>query len=252
MEKRKSLMTLFIGNTLEQVAKSIVREKESKYTISEIVNRIQKIGYTQGLNNAFTTFLEMMAVGLAIDMDPTKKQERETRVEELEKGLSKEILQEYASLCALMYLVVKENLDSPIDILGTVYHELRLNNEWNGQFFTPDNICRMMALMAGPYDESIIQKKGYITINEPSCGSGTMVIAAAWAMQQRNMEYQKNALFIAQDIDIRCVWMAYIQFCLYRIPAVVIHGNTLTCEEWSRWYTSYFWKLIGGKKSESI
>ena len=106
--------------------------------------------------------------------------------------------------------------------------------------------------MAGPYDETIIQKKGYITINEPSCGSGTMVIAAAWAMQQRNMEYQRNALFIAQDIDIRCVWMAYIQFCLYRIPAVVIHGNTLTCEEWSRWYTPYFWKLIGGKKSESI
>ena len=74
------------------MTKSIIREKEGKYTISEIVNRIQKIGYTQGLNNAFTTFLEMMAVGLAIDMDPTKKQERETRVEELEKGLSKEIL----------------------------------------------------------------------------------------------------------------------------------------------------------------
>ena len=48
MEKRKSLMTLFIGNTLGQVAKSIVKEKEGKYTISEIVNRIQKIGYTQG------------------------------------------------------------------------------------------------------------------------------------------------------------------------------------------------------------
>ena len=77
------------------MTKSIIREKEGKYTISEIVNRIQKIGYTQGLNNAFTTFLEMMAVGLAIDMDPTKKQEREARVVELEKGLSKEILQDY-------------------------------------------------------------------------------------------------------------------------------------------------------------
>lgn len=234
------------------MAKSIIREKGSNYTISEIVNRIQKIGYTQGLNNAFTTFLEMMAVGLAIGVDPIKRQERETRAEELETGLSKEILREYASLCALTYLTYKKNQDNPIDILGIVYHELRLNNEWNGQFFTPDNICRMMAYMAVPDEETVIRGKGSITINEPSCGSGAMVIATAWAMQQRKIDYQKNVLFIAQDIDIRCVWMTYIQLCLYHIPAVVIHGNTLTCEEWSRWHTPYFWKLIGEKKDESV
>lgn len=59
----------FIGKVYVCMTKSIIREKEGKYTISEIVKRIQKIGYTQGLNNAFTTFLEMMAVGLAIDID---------------------------------------------------------------------------------------------------------------------------------------------------------------------------------------
>jgi hypothetical protein len=31
--------------------------------------------------------------------------------------------------------------------------------------------------------------------------------------------------------------MAYIQLSLYGIPAMVIHGNTLTMEEWDRWYT---------------
>ena len=31
--------------------------------------------------------------------------------------------------------------------------------------------------------------------------------------------------------------MAYIQLSLYGIPAVVIHGNTLTMETWSHWYT---------------
>ena len=33
--------------------------------------------------------------------------------------------------------------------------------------------------------------------------------------------------------------MTYIQLSLYEIPAMVIHGNTLTMEEWDRWYTPY-------------
>ncbi len=34
--------------------------------------------------------------------------------------------------------------------------------------------------------------------------------------------------------------MAYIQLSLYGIPAVVIHANTLSAEEWSRWYTPVY------------
>ena len=34
--------------------------------------------------------------------------------------------------------------------------------------------------------------------------------------------------------------MAYLQLSLYGIPAVIIHGNSLTNEEWSRWYTPVY------------
>ena len=64
-----------------------------------------------------------------------------------------------------------------------------------------------------------------------------MVIGAVWAMQRKGIDYRRKSFFVAQDIDIRCVWMAYIQLSLYGIPAVVIHGNTLTMETWSQWYT---------------
>ena len=63
------------------------------------------------------------------------------------------------------------------------------------------------------------------------------VIGAVWAMQRKGIDYRRKSFFVAQDIDIRCVWMAYIQLSLYGIPAVVIHGNTLTMETWSQWYT---------------
>ena len=34
--------------------------------------------------------------------------------------------------------------------------------------------------------------------------------------------------------------MCYLQLALYGIPAVVVHGNSLTLEEWSRWYTPVY------------
>lgn len=67
---------------------------------------------------------------------------------------------------ALLALAIREHAEDPCDILGDVYHELRLNNEWNGQFFTPDHICRLMAQLTNidvPED-----KEGPITINEPN------------------------------------------------------------------------------------
>ena len=152
--------------------------------------------------------------------------------------MTPETLSAYARMFALLWLTVRDHADDPSDILGDIYHELRLNNEWNGQFFTPDHICRMMAEMVNPVTENA-DRDGPITINEPTCGSGTMVIGAVWAMKRKNFDFQRNSFFVAQDIDIRCVWMAYIQLSLYGIPAVVIHGNTLTMEEWSRWYTPY-------------
>lgn len=38
---------------------------------------------------------------------------------------------------ALMWLSVLEYKEEPEDILGDIYHSLRLNNEWNGQFIYP-------------------------------------------------------------------------------------------------------------------
>jgi hypothetical protein len=54
---------------------------------------------------------------------------------------------------------------------------------------------------------------------------------------------------VAQDLDLKACHMAYVQFSLLHIPAVVVHGNTLACEERSRWNTpahvmgGWDWKL---------
>ena len=208
--------------------------KKNQYR-NELISEIKTLAQSNGLNTVFTTFLEITATSIAAQMDPQNAEEREKRYQEMASKMTPEMLSSYARMFALLTLVTREYAEDPCDILGDIYHELRLNNEWNGQFFTPNHICRLMAQLANvdvPED-----KECPITINEPTCGSGTMVIGAVWAMQRKGIDYRRKSFFVAQDIDIRCVWMAYIQLSLYGIPAVVIHGNTLTMETWSQRYT---------------
>jgi hypothetical protein len=68
-------------------------------------------------------------------------------------------------------------------------------------------------------------------------------------MKALDVNYQQHLYVTAVDVDVKCVHMAYLQFSLLPIPAIVVHGNSLTLEEFSRWYTpaqimgGWTWKL---------
>ena len=111
----------------------------------ELVSEIRSLAQSQGLNTVFTTFLEITANSLAAQTDPENAEKRERRYQEMASTMTPELLSSYARMLALLFLTVREYRDDPCDILGGIYHELNLNNEWNGQYFTPDDVCRLMA-----------------------------------------------------------------------------------------------------------
>jgi type I restriction-modification system DNA methylase subunit len=129
------------------------------------------------------------------------------------------------------------------DVLGALFHELELHNKYKGQFFTPMHVCTLMGALVG-VDKKDIEEHGYTTMNEPCCGSGAMILGFINSMIDAKLNHQKQLLVIAQDIDIKCVHMTYLQLALAGVPAVVIHGNTLTLEEWSHWFTPMY--VLGG------
>lgn len=126
------------------------------------------------------------------------------------------------------------------DALGAVYNTLGLPSADKGQFFTPWPICQMMAV-ATLEDPKLIQdliaRKGFVRAMEPACGAGATVIALAQAMCAQGINYQRRLHVTAVDIDARVAHMAYIQFSLLHIPAVVIVGNSLSLEMCDHWYT---------------
>lgn len=221
----------------------MTKRKINYSSCSDVAKKLLKIGASQGVDKAFTTFIELLATFLASDDDPVNGEEKKKRYQEISDSLSSDIRKEYFELIDLVKQTFAEYADDPVDILGEVFHELNLHNAWHGQFFTPNDIARLMAMLVNPTSKGA---DGIASLLEPTCGSGTMVIAAAWAMKNNGEDYSKKLLVAAQDIDIRCVWMSYIQLSLYNIPAVIIHGNSLTDEVWAKWYTANYCKVAGG------
>ena len=138
---------------------------------------------------------------------------------------------------------MQENMS---DILGHTFMQMELGNQAKGQIFTPYPVCQMSARMV--FDENqtekIISDRGFITLNEPASGGGAMIIAFAEAMKEADINYQQHLHVTAIDIDIKAVCMTYIQLTLLHIPAIIIHGNALSLDEWSHWYTPAH--ILGG------
>ena len=101
-------------------------------------------------------------------------------------------------------------------------------------------MCNMMGAMALHDSISEIEKRGFIGALEPACGSGAMILGFAKAMLDADLNYGSQLVVLATDIDIKCTHMCFVQLSLYGIPAIVTHGNTITCEEYSRWYTPFY------------
>jgi hypothetical protein len=57
------------------------------------------------------------------------------------------------------------------------------------------------------------------------------------SLENRQLNYQQFLHVTATDIDLTVVHVAYIQFALLHIPAILIHGETLMLETWGYWVT---------------
>ncbi len=185
----------------------------------------------------FSDFVEMGALAMSNSIDLAQHAEREARYMQIigryepdEQKRFPQILGEL--VCALEY--------GPDDVMGRLFGELEQGNSDRGQFFTPYSVCQMMArLQVGDGNDvrKLIDERGFVTVSEPACGAGALVIAMAEAMQAQKINYQQHMHVTAIDIDSRAVHMAYLQFSLLHIPALIVLGNALTLEERQHWYT---------------
>lgn len=191
----------------------------------------------------------MAAVSVSNAVDRAQRDAREERYMQVIKRYEPEELAKFPQMLAEVTLALETE---PSDVLGRSFHDLELHNKWAGQYFSPYPLCRMIATMTLGDEESVrakIAERGFVRAAEPACGSGAMVIALTHGMKDLGINYQQHLHVTAADVDLKCVHMAYLQFSLLHIPAIVVHGNSLSLEEYGRWYTpahimgGWTWKL---------
>jgi hypothetical protein len=143
----------------------------------------------------------------------------------------------------LFDLVVQGLEASPRDFLGECFQELELSNHWVGQFFSPYPIAQLMAELNvnGLDPEQHLKEHELITVSDPACGAGVMVIAFAQALRERGINYQTCLYAEGTDVDPTAAHMSYIQWSLLGIPATVYLGNTLSMEMREAWRTPFYW-----------
>jgi hypothetical protein len=144
------------------------------------------------------------------------------------KGYSRPELSIFAELFSLTYLALQ---DRKQDYLGRLYMELELGNADGGQFFTPYEVSLLMAKMTVINVDSIIQEKGFFSIQEPACGGGGMVIAVAQVLEEQGHPIQAM-FFDATDVAEDAANMCYIQCSMLGLLGVVHWGNSLSRQFW--------------------
>lgn len=198
--------------------------------------------HRHGTYQVFTDFLTLAACSISNAIDKRFYDAREKQYMDTIKRYSKEEADKFPQMLALLVQVFEPVPGVVVyrDALGELFMELELGNQWSGQYFTPYPVALMKAQMVLGDADSLradIQRRGFVRAMEPCVGGGALVIATADAFQQLGVNYQRHLHFSCIDVDIKAVHMAYIQLSLLHIPAVIVHGNALSLEEWSHWFT---------------
>lgn len=126
------------------------------------------------------------------------------------------------------------------DFLGQVVVDLELKNKHMGQFFTPYDVSRVIAEMTFDTVDEIIDEQGFVTVLEPACGAGGMIIAAADVLAARGFDIGRQLYVDGTDLSPMCFRMSYLQASLRGIPAIIRRGNTLSREMFDHAVTPAF------------
>ena len=221
---------------------------------------LDQFAYRYSKWQIWNDFLNLSAISLANVLPGPESENREKQYLSIIESYEEKDQEVFPKLLELVVRALEENPEQ--DFLGILYHHLELQQEQKGQFFTPYYISEFMSniqFVAQDADAEL-KKKGYISVNDPACGAGAMLVAFANMAKKHGINYQKHVLFVAQDIDRTAAMMCYIQLSLLGCPAIVIIGDSLSKPLYHQdneiWYTPFFylnqWRFMPRQEEKEL
>lgn len=175
----------------------------------------------------FEWFCEMAFCALAKPMaDPERGAALEARYLRCVESLKPAIVTRFSEMLGMVAVEIHE---TEADFFGAVVGSDEVNalNKGAGQFFTPSEVCRLMAKMTIHGAKDLLDHQPYLTIGEPACGSGAMILAAIAELRDQGVDVARSVWVDATDISSLCVQMTFIQMTCAGVPGVVHCDDTL-------------------------
>lgn len=198
-----------------------------------IEKSIRDLGYKHGVGSIFEDFVKCCAYSLMLVV----KKDNEIN-DSYNKLIAKYNEEEVATFSKMYLALTVESLkNKQQDILGELYEDLGLSTDRLGQFFTPVNICNMMASIIFDKEaaDKEIKEHGYVTVSDPACGSGRTLLAYLNAAKENGISSDK-IFFHGGDISELCTCMTYVNLSLMGANAMVQNMDTLL----NKVYYTYF------------
>ena len=214
------------------MAKKSTNPDVSKQSFISLFNSIASHKHRYSV---FSDFVFMS--GIALHNAIIKDEKLEKEYFEITARYSKEEETKFSKLLAEFIRLLN---DKPIDVLGSLYMELELGNYNNGQFFTPPEISSLIAKVT--YGDAISKiNQPFITLSEPTCGAGGMVLAFVNEMINQGFNPAEKLFVQCIDIDRLAGFMCYVQLTLWNVPAEIIIGDSLSGKYREVYYTPAYY-----------
>ena len=182
----------------------MIKNRDIPAELRQLNSAFSKLAYRHDISRIFEDFLTIVICCMAY-------QTQEPLYLQTVKNYNREELDHFAQMFGELLVIYAQANSSKTwcDPLGDFYEALAGNYKKSmlGQFFTPKPICDMMASFV--IDPNDFGKN----VNEPTCGSGRIVLAAN--------NIAEGNYYVCQDLDPICCKMAAINLCFHEVRAEI-------------------------------
>lgn len=202
----------------------------NKAKIDKLLKLVDSFSSRHHKHEILSDCFEIWAICISQLVDKPQYAEREQRYLDIVKKYDKHDLDIISQMFGEVWMLLSNMpTDGFDDYLGQLYMLSGTGSDKAGQFFTPYSVSKLSAEVTLKGSDNL--KNDIITIYEPACGSGGMILATMDTLQNDcGINYTEHAFVVAGDIDSRCVHMCYVQLSLAGVPAIIEQRNALTME----------------------
>ena len=177
----------------------------------QFIKAFESLAHHRERHDVFADFLEMAVCAIRKKTMPPGPEADgiEARYMAVVKRNRPDDVRQMPKLLGITTLAVQ---DGGCDFLGQVAGDLELVTGHMGQFFTPYDVSRMIAEMTLDTVDEIIAEQGFVTVQEPACGAGGMIVAAADVLARKGFDIGTQLYVEAIDISPMCLACAHERY----------------------------------------